>query len=139
MKCIVVRGGENTMKTMKIIVALLLLVVVVSGFSTINASKGSDAREAEQAKYNYTFLSDHNATIPVDGTYEITLKLDQYYDLGGFLSYAADLCPDLIDSNVRISPDLPAVFYKPFKSGTWTGNIVNPSGVTSANYILHVA
>jgi hypothetical protein len=126
------------MKTMKIIASLLILAVIVSGFSTINASKGSDAWAAEQAKYNYLDIGDENATIPVDGTYEITVYIGQIYRFGGFLSMAGERT-DLIDSHVRISPDLPPVFSIPTKPGTWTGNLVNPSGVTSANYILHVA
>jgi hypothetical protein len=127
------------MKTKKIIATLLILAVLASGFSTINAGKGSDAWDAHARQYNYTILTDSNATIPVDGTYEITLQLNQTYMLGGFLVMAADRCPDLIQNNVKVSDDRPAFFYRTIKTGTWSGNLVNPTGITSANYILHVA
>jgi hypothetical protein len=128
------------MKTKKILAALLILAVLVSGFSTINASKYSDLREADVRMYNYLDIGDENATKLPDGrTYEITLKLDQTYALGGFLQFAADMCPDLIQGNLRISPNIPTAHgYRTIKAGTWSGIAETPDHLESIGYILHV-
>jgi hypothetical protein len=129
------------MKTKKILATLLILAVIVSGFSTINASRMDDDRAADQLKYNYTDLGDGNATW-VDGhTYEITLPLNQNYDLGGLLLFAGFTIvkdTNLLEGNVRVSPNVPlARGFRTINAGTWTG--IADSGQESIGYIIHVA